>query len=154
MEISPLLPSEYGLPVEWSRGEGWQKGDHDYQLFAIADPKGLLASRLNGEIVARIAALNWDVKYASIGGYITKAEHRGKGLGLELFKHALVHTGNRETCLYAVPHMRSKYAVYGFVPDHQVTFYRLQLEGSHPDTVPQDMTVVDLATIDFKVLHV
>lgn len=151
MEIAPLLPSEYGLPVEWARREGWQKGDHDYQLFAIADPDGLLALRLNGEIVAIIAALNWDVNYASIGAYITKPERRGKGFGLQLFNHALLHTGDRETCLYAVPDMRSKYEVCGFILNYQVTFYQLRLERSHQDSVPEGMLVVDLAAVDFKV---
>lgn len=58
-EITLLLPSEYGLPVEWSRREGWQNGDHDYEMFTIPDPAGFIVGRLNGQIISIIAGINW-----------------------------------------------------------------------------------------------
>lgn len=150
-EITPLLPSQYRLPLEWSRGEGRLKGDLDFHLFATVDPHGLLAAKVGGQIVSVIAALNWDDKYASLGGFMSDPAFRGEGIGMKLFKHAVEHTGNRETCLFAVHDMMSKYHECGFQPDYQLTFYQLELGLACNKQRAESVDVVDLATVDFKV---
>lgn len=151
VEILPLQPSEYGLPVDWSRREGWQNGDHDYEIFTMADPAGFFTGRLNGQIISIVAGINWSDSYASIAGYVTDAKYRGKGVGTRLFRNALMHTGGRQTCLCAVPNMAPKYGLWGFVEDYSLTFYKLQLSHLSGQKIPQQMTVVDLGTVNFKV---
>lgn len=63
----------------------------------------------------------------------------------------MLHTGDRQTCLTAVPEMASKYAQWGFAEDYLVTFSELQLGHLDAVEVPEGMALVDLRTVDFKV---
>ena len=107
--------AELAMVLDWAAAEGWNPGIDDAAAFFEADPKGFLAAEdTSGEIVAAISVVNHSDDFAFLGLYIVRPEHRGKGIGLALWQHALMHAGCRTVGLDGVEAQQQNYTESGF----------------------------------------
>ncbi len=102
--------------LDWAAAEGWNPGLSDAAAFFAADPQGFfVATNGAGELMAAISVVNHSEAFAFLGLYIVLPEHRGRGIGLTLWQHALHHAGQRTIGLDGVEAQQDNYAASGFV---------------------------------------
>ena len=100
--------------LEWAAAEGWNPGLDDAAAFFAADPGGFFVAEMGGSLIAAISVVNHDESFAFLGLYIAVPEHRGKGIGLRLWQHALEHAGSRTVGLDGVAEQQDNYRTSGF----------------------------------------
>ncbi|MEO9362810.1 MAG: GNAT family N-acetyltransferase [Nitrososphaera sp.] len=124
-EVRPMERQELDLALSWAAGEGWNPGLHDADTFYAFDPKGYFVGLLSGEPVGCISAVAYNSAFGFLGLYIVKLEHRGKGFGMELWRHAMRRLGNRNIGLDGVIGRVRDYERQGFVFAHRNVRYEL-----------------------------
>lgn len=98
----------------WAATEGWNPGLEDASAFFETDPEGFFVARLGGAPIAAISVVNHSESFAFLGLYLCLPNHRGQGIGLRLWTHALAHAGQRTVGLDGVPDQQANYAASGF----------------------------------------
>lgn len=101
--------------LSWAAEEGWNPGLEDAAAFYQADPEGFFIAHHEGHPVAAVSVVNHSPDYAFLGLYIVRPAHRGKGIGLALWTHALAHAGEHTVGLDGVEDQQANYAASGFV---------------------------------------
>jgi ribosomal protein S18 acetylase RimI-like enzyme len=96
--------------------EGWNAGLHDVATFARAGE--LLVAEIADRPVGMILATPWNETLGWIGWYLVAAEHRGRGIGLDLFGHALEVLAPGAVGLDGDPAQVANYRRSGFVAVH------------------------------------
>ena len=76
---------ELDTAVSWAAAEGWNPGQFDADVFWQTDPKGFFALEHNGEMIGSGSAVSYDDQFGFMGFFIVKPEHRGKGMGGQLW---------------------------------------------------------------------
>jgi ribosomal protein S18 acetylase RimI-like enzyme len=112
--IRVMSRAEFDGAVEWAAGEGWNPGLTDADAFYAADPGGFFAGVLDGEMVASISLVAYDARFSFLGFYIVQPAHRGKGLGLTLWREALARHGTKLIGLDGVVAQQENYKKSGF----------------------------------------
>lgn len=112
--IRTMRREELRIAIDWARREGWNPGLHDAEAFHAADPGGFLIGELDGVPVATIAAVGYDGGFGFIGLYIVKAQYRGMGFGLEIWKAACRRLEGRLAGLDGVVAQQRNYRKSGF----------------------------------------
>lgn len=112
--IRPLSADELQQAVDWAGREGWNPGHHDTACFHSTDTEGFLGGFLDGEMIASISVVHYDVTFAFLGFYIVRPEFRGKGHGLKLWQHALSNCTARNVGLDGVVDQQHNYRKSGF----------------------------------------
>lgn len=107
--------AEVAAMLDWAAEEGWNPGLSDAAAFHAADPQGFFLAEAQGRPVAAISVVNHTDGQAFLGLYLCRPEHRGRGIGLALWRHALAHAGARSVGLDGVPAQEANYARSGFV---------------------------------------
>ena len=126
--------------LDWAAGEGWNPGLSDAPAFREADPDGLLMGFLDGEPVAAIACPRYDDGFGFVGLYLVRADLRGRGLGMSVWRAGHDHLGEGTSGLDAVDAQVSNYERSGYrVEGHT---YR------HLGRGPAARPAADLAPID------
>lgn len=129
MTLRTMTRSELDLLLDWAAGEGWNPGLDDAAPFHAADPEGFFVALRGGAPVAAISVVNHDPTQAFLGLYICRPDWRGKGVGLELWTHALAHAGARTVGLDGVPAQQGNYARSGFLRAGGTTRWQGRLAG-------------------------
>lgn len=106
--------AEVAHVLDWAAAEGWNPGLDDAAAFYEADPQGFFVAEVDGAPVAAISVVNHTPEFAFLGLYIVRPSHRGRGIGLGLWQHALEHAGGRTVGLDGVPEQQENYAASGF----------------------------------------
>ena len=107
--------SELANVLDWAADEGWNPGTGDASAFFQADPNGFfVAEDASGALLAAISVVNHSDSFAFLGLYIVRPNHRGKGIGLGLWRHALKHAGERTIGLDGVEAQQHNYEASGF----------------------------------------
>ena len=101
--------------LNWAAQEGWNPGLGDADAFYAADSSGFFVATDNDRPVAAISVVNHTERFAFLGLYIVLPEYRGRGIGYDLWQHALEHAGDRTVGLDGVPDQQSNYTASGFV---------------------------------------
>ncbi len=109
-----MTKADLGVALSWAADEGWNPGVEDAEPFYAADPEGFFVAELNGQPVAAISVVNHTDALAFLGLYICRPEHRGQGIGLGLWTHAVRHAGSRTIGLDGVPDQQANYEASGF----------------------------------------
>lgn len=109
-----MSTEELGIVLDWAADEGWNSGLADAQAFHSADPGGFFVARIDGAPVAAISVVNHDARNAFLGLYISRPDWRGKGIGFNLWNHALNHAAARSVGLDGVPDQEANYRKSGF----------------------------------------
>jgi GNAT superfamily N-acetyltransferase len=110
---------ELDLALGWAASEGWNPGLHDACAFYDFDSKGYFVGLLSGVPVGCISAVAYDDTFGFLGLYIVKPKHRGRGFGMELWRHALRRLGDRNIGLDGVVGRQRDYEREGFVLAHR-----------------------------------
>ncbi|MGV6848488.1 MAG: GNAT family N-acetyltransferase [Marinibacterium sp.] len=119
MTIQGMNSADLDMVLDWAAQEGWNPGLDDAAAFLAADPGGFFLRLVDGEPAAAISVVNHGADVAFLGLYICRPEFRGRGLGLDLWTHALDHAGDRIVGLDGVPAQQGNYARSGFVATGQ-----------------------------------
>jgi GNAT superfamily N-acetyltransferase len=112
--IRVMSRAELDRTIEWAAIEGWNPGLNDADAFYAADPAGFFVGVLAGEPIASISLVAYDAQYSFLGFYIVQPAHRGKGLGLKLWREALARHGTPLIGLDGVVAQQGNYVRSGF----------------------------------------
>ncbi|MFM0341746.1 GNAT family N-acetyltransferase [Paraburkholderia fungorum] len=123
--VRNMSAGEVELSVEWAAQEGWNPGLHDAACFRAADPDGFFIGEWGGEPVACIAAIAYEGYFGFIGLYIVKAEFRGKGFGMRVWRHGMAYLRDRNVGLDGVLAQQANYGKSGF----QLAYRNIRFEG-------------------------
>ena len=105
----PMSEADLELALDWAEAEGWNPGLHDARCFYAADPQGFFVGELGGVPVGCVSAVRYGPDFGFLGLYIVRAEYRGRGFGLELWRAALTHLGDRAIGLDGVVAQQENY---------------------------------------------
>ncbi|MEL6640543.1 MAG: GNAT family N-acetyltransferase [Pseudomonadota bacterium] len=107
--------AELDIVLDWAAAEGWNPGLDDAVAFFAADPDGFfVATDADDTPIAAISVVNHSPHYAFLGLYIVTPGHRGRGVGFDLWTHAIAHAGARTIGLDGVEAQQDNYAASGF----------------------------------------
>jgi ribosomal protein S18 acetylase RimI-like enzyme len=132
------------LALGWAAAEGWNPGLHDAQCFHVADPQGFLIGELDGVPIGCVSAVRYGQGFGFLGLYIVKAEHRGRGFGMALWRAAMDQLGDRVIGLDGVVALQENYRKSGF----QFAFRNIRQRGEGGGAAPPGLT--DLAAVPLE----
>lgn len=147
--IRTMTRSDMDFAIAAAQAEGWNPGAHDADCFYAADAKGFLIGELGGEPVSCISCVSYGGTFGFIGLYIVRAEYRGKGLGLAIWKEAIKRLEGHTIGLDGVVAQQDNYRRSGFRLAHRNIRYQGNAVKTGYDTahiIPLDM--VDFALVD------
>lgn len=113
--VRRMTPAELGQVLDWAASEGWNPGLGDAAAFHAADPEGFFMAEVAGEPVGAISVVNHSDAFAFLGLYLCRAEWRGRGIGMALWREGLAHAGSRSIGLDGVAAQEANYARSDFV---------------------------------------
>lgn len=126
--------SELAGILDWAAQEGWNPGLDDAAAFFAADSEGFFVACDGDQPVGAVSVVNHSADFAFLGLYLVVPERRGEGLGLALWRHAMVHAGKRVVGLDGVPDQQGNYVKSGFVKAGGTTRYSGDIPGrAHGD---------------------
>ena len=118
--------------VDNARQLGWNPGTDDAALYSAVNSDSFFVGMLDGAIVTMVSAAAYkasdssDCAYIHIGLYMTLPQHRGRGFGSSICRHALTRVESlRPRCIGcdAVPERVTDYAKFGFVTAYSLCRY-------------------------------
>ena len=123
--------------VGWAAGEGWDPGPGDAGAFWAADPEAFLGFDRDGSLAGGGAVVAYGRELGFVGLFILRPEHRGAGLGRELWGEMLGDLRERlepgaPVGLDAVAALQPFYAASGFVAAHDTARIRFGDLGPAP----------------------
>ncbi len=86
-EIGTASAADVILMAEWAAAENWNPGLTDARAFVVADPRGFLIGRMDGEPVTCISVVRYGETFGFLGMYIARSDVRGRGLGSVSRRH-------------------------------------------------------------------
>ena len=150
--IDTATRNELAIAVDWAAREGWNPGLHDADAFFAADRGGYLVGKLGEEPVATISAVCYGAGFGFIGFYIVHPDHRGRGLGFDIWKAAMAQLEGRNIGLDGVVDQQDNYRKSGFT----LAYRNIRYAGRAGDGVQSDTrnaNIVDASGLRFEVLR-
>ncbi|MCS5691202.1 GNAT family N-acetyltransferase [Cyanobium sp. FGCU-6] len=128
--IRPLTAADISVVTAWARAEGFVPGSGDLAIYRHTDAQGLWVGCLDGEPIGCIAGVRYDPSYGFIGLFLVRPDRRGRGFGLQLWRHALEHLSDvRCIGIEAAPDRIEDYAGWGFHPAAPTRRWRQRGDG-------------------------
>lgn len=133
------------LALNWAADEGWNPGLDDAAAFFATDPAGFfVAVDADDTPLAAISVVNHSDAFAFLGLYLVRPAYRGRGIGLQLWQHALRHAGQRTVGLDGVEAQQQNYVASGFAHAGGTTRFSGKVHGhtdpsirtAGPDDIP------------------
>jgi len=153
--IRPLEANDISQVTHWARAEGFCPGEGDVAIYRQTDRQGLWVGWLGEDPIGCIAGVRYSQSYGFIGMFLVTPEHRGRGYGVQLWRHALDHLEDVDCVgLEAAPDRIDDYAGWGFQSASTTT--RWQLNGRDiPGAGPQagTLSLVDASTLPVEVVQ-
>jgi GNAT superfamily N-acetyltransferase len=154
IQVRTMKREELPLAVEWAVAEGWNPGIADAECFYREDPEGFFCAVADGKIVGTVSVVNYDDRFAFAGLYIVKPEYRGKGIGMQLYRHAMHHAGSRIVGGDGVVALVEKYEKNGGLFLHYIN---ARYEGRGGGLMPKGLTPIRkvnfASLLDFDTAH-
>ena len=134
--IKAFTTSDLDFVTGLARDEDFAPGIGDIEIYAQTNNQGIWVAWQGSERVGCIAGVTYNPDYAFIGLFVVHPDHRGKGIGRQLWNHALeVLEGVTCIGLEAAPTMVDVYKRSGFKKD-SITKRQQRLclseESQHP----------------------
>jgi GNAT superfamily N-acetyltransferase len=147
--IRLMRPGEISTAVDWAAAEGWNPGLADASCFGVADRRGFLIGEFDGVPAATVSCVNYGANFSFLGFYLVRADLRGRGYGLRMWKQAIAHAGRRVIGLDGVVAQQQNYRKSGF----ELAYANVRYGGAivAPDRPQADvieLSQVPLATIE------
>lgn len=119
IELQKLDKKGVKILVDWAREEGWNPGEHDYDVFWNTDPDGFYGFYLGNNLIAGGAVVSYNGEYGFMGLFIVHPDYRGHGIGNKLWylrRNLLLNRLNKNATIGmdGVVDMQSFYAKGGF----------------------------------------
>lgn len=137
---------EVDMSVAWAAAEGWNPGLCDADCFYSSYPNSFFVGELNEEPVATASLVIYDDAFAFGGFYMVKPGHRGKGLGLTLFRALAGEVGERNVGADGVVEQQENYRKSGMVFAHR----NIRFGGQGGGLMPSGL--VPLGEVSFTVV--
>ena len=117
LRILPLETEDIPAVTTWARQEGFAPGLGDVAIYRHTDRQGIWVGWLGNERIGCITGVRYNAAYGFIGLYLVRPPWRGRGYGLQLWRHALEHLQDL-ACIgvEAAPDRADDYASWGFQP--------------------------------------
>jgi ribosomal protein S18 acetylase RimI-like enzyme len=141
--VRRMHEADLKLALDWAAAEGWNPGLNDAHCFYAADPEGFLIGELDGVPIGCVSAVRYGSSFGFLGLYIVKAEHRGPGFGLKLWRAAMDWLGDRVVGLDGVVAQQENYRKSGF----RLAFRNIRQRGEGGGAAPPGLT--DLGAVRF-----
>jgi|SRR5271166_3264678 len=125
LAIRRMTEADLALALDWAEAEGWNPGLNDAECFYAADPDGFFVGEAGGEPVGSISAVRYDERFSFLGLFIVKPDFRGRGFGLQLWRAAMRHLGERNVGLDGVVAQQGNYKKSGF----KLAFRNIRFKG-------------------------
>src|SRR5215471_9005390 len=123
--VRRMKEADLAIALGWAAAEGWNAGLNDAHCFYAADQEGFLVGELDGAPIGCVSAVRYGLGFGFLGLYIVKAEHRGQGFGLRLWRAAMNRLGDRVVGLDGVVAQQENYRKSGF----QLAFRNIRQRG-------------------------
>lgn len=128
---------EMDFPLTLAEKEGWNPGLKDSLPFYKTDPNGFFIGEIDGEKVGCISAVAYNAHYGFMGFYIVLPQHRSKGYGIQLWKHAVEYMGDRCIGLDGVLEQQDNYKKSNFnFHNRNIRFKGFGKKRAHTSLVP------------------
>jgi len=143
--------AEVALAVDWAAGEGWNPGLSDAECFYAADPGGFFCAEADGKILGTISVVNYGDRFSFYGLFIVDPAFRAQGIGMQLYRYAMLHAGSRIVGCDGVVAMVDKYQKDGGMYLH---YNNARYEGRGGGAMPDGLVPIrevpfrDLADYD------
>lgn len=140
--IRPLQSADLATVTGWARREGFAPGVGDVAIYRQTDRQGLWLGWLGDEPVGCIAGVRYNAAYGFIGLFLVVPAQRGRGYGVQLWRHALQHLADLACIgLEAAPDRIDDYAGWGFAPASPTLRWQRPGSGTdQPATAPPSGT--------------
>lgn len=122
-EVRPLALDEARIVVDWARGEGWNPGLGDADVFHATDSDGFIGLFEGSALVAAISAVRYSPGFGFIGLFIVRPDRRGLGLGRAVWQVGMSRLDGATIGLDGVREQQANYARQGFVPAFRTIRY-------------------------------
>lgn len=147
--IRQMRRQELDVLVEWADKEGWNPGLSDADIFWATDPTGFVAAELNGQMIGGGSIVSYDGIYGFMGFFIVHPDHRGQGLGDQLWharRDRLINRLHQPAVIGmdGVFDMQAYYAKGGF----SLSARDLRFEGVGMSCSPAE-NIVELCDVEF-----
>ena len=113
VQFRVMKRAEVSTAVEWAATEGWNPGLADAECFHAVDPEGFFCAEADGEIVGTVSVVNYDDRFSFAGLFVVDPAYRAKGIGMQLYRFAMLHAGSRVVGGDGVVAMVEKYQQSG-----------------------------------------
>lgn len=117
-QIRRASRADLDIMIEWAAEEGWNPGLGDAGPFWAADPEGYWVADGEGGPVAAISLVRYNESFGFLGFFITRPDHRGRGIGRQLWQQAMSVADRRIVGLDGVVAQQENYSRSGFVYAH------------------------------------
>ena len=153
--IRPLEAGDIALVTEWARNEGFCPGEGDVDIYRQTDRQGLWVGCLEGEPIGCLAGVRYSQAYGFMGLFLVTPPHRGRGYGVQLWRHALEHLGDVSCVgLEAAPDRIDDYAGWGFRAASPTTRWQLNsLDMPWEPAQDDQLSLVDASSLPDEVVQ-
>ncbi len=133
LTIRPLQSADIPTITGWARQEGFAPGVGDVAIYRQTDRQGLWVGWLGDEPVGCIAGVRYNASYGFIGLFLVVPAQRGRGYGVQLWRHSLQHLADVPCIgLEAAPDRIDDYAGWGFAPASPTTRWQRLAASDNP----------------------
>jgi GNAT superfamily N-acetyltransferase len=147
LTIRPLTPADIPTVTAWARQEGFAPGEGDVAIYRQTDQQGLWVAWLDQEPVGCIAGVRYNAAYGFIGMFLVAPHQRGKGYGVELWRHALHHLEDVPCIgLEAALDRVDDYGGWGFQPGSPTTRWQRAEGGAGPSDQDRGLSPGETST--------
>ncbi|WP_299553325.1 GNAT family N-acetyltransferase [Seonamhaeicola sp.] len=85
LELKKLNKNGLKTLVGWAKKEGWNPGEHDFDVFWKTDPDGYYGFYSENELIAGGAVISYNQEFGFMGLFIVHPDFRGQGIGKKLW---------------------------------------------------------------------
>ena len=150
LQIRPLERGDLAAVTQWARQEGFTPGSGDVAIYRQTDRQGIWVGWLGAERIGCIAGVRYTAEYGFIGLYLVRPEWRGRGYGLQLWRHAMEHLADLPCIgVEAAIDRIDDYSRWGFEPATATTRWQAIADGGlpPPSAAPRGWQLLEGASI-------
>jgi len=89
MQIRPIQPDELAIVTAWATDYGWNPGIYDADCLYEIQKSQFFVGIVDDQPVGCVASIAYTDQYGFICFFAVAPDHRGKGYGKQLWRHAL-----------------------------------------------------------------